>query len=378
MWYNLCYYIPVNSCCHPRFKTRLSLRYLLMKGTFRDSAVRINEAMEKRLTHQDDTIDSKVREAQIHQLYRQTWTGLGGVLVLAFASCFMFWQVVPQWKISLWAALFILLAVIRAVQIVTFQRKAPSGTDINRWATVLIIGVVLSGLMWSVPAFFLWPAGHDVYQYLWPILIFPVTGAGIATYYTWTSAYVSFTLLTSGPLALRFMYEGGFVNSCLGVLTFFFIMLLLRAGRLMHAASMRSLEFGIRNDALNREMKEEIETRKKLNAQLQSEITERTLSEEKLNRRNQELMYLNKELTATKSHLEASKQKLEEAIADVKQLSGMLPICASCKNIRNDRGYWEQLESYLKDHSSVVFSHGICPDCARKLYPDIYEHENQT
>ncbi len=54
----------------------------------------------------------------------------------------------------------------------------------------------------------------------------------------------------------------------------------------------------------------------------------------------------------------------------VKLLSGLLPICASCKKIRNDKGYWEQIEKYIHNHSDAKFSHGICPDCLKKLYPD--------
>ena len=65
--------------------------------------------------------------------------------------------------------------------------------------------------------------------------------------------------------------------------------------------------------------------------------------------------------------------ELQEALSNVKVLSGLLPICASCKKIRNDKGYWEQIEMYVKDHSDADFSHGICPDCAKKLYPDFYE-----
>lgn len=61
--------------------------------------------------------------------------------------------------------------------------------------------------------------------------------------------------------------------------------------------------------------------------------------------------------------------RLQESLSKVKQLSGFLPICASCKNIRDDEGYWNQIESYLREHSEVEFSHGICPDCAKKLYP---------
>lgn len=62
--------------------------------------------------------------------------------------------------------------------------------------------------------------------------------------------------------------------------------------------------------------------------------------------------------------------ELQEAISKVKTLSGMLPICSSCKKIRNDKGYWTQIESYVQDHSAAEFSHGICPECIIKLYPD--------
>jgi len=63
-------------------------------------------------------------------------------------------------------------------------------------------------------------------------------------------------------------------------------------------------------------------------------------------------------------------EQLREAAAKVKALSGLLPICASCKKIRDDNGYWNQIESYLRKHSALEFSHGLCTDCATKLYPD--------
>jgi PAS domain-containing protein len=62
---------------------------------------------------------------------------------------------------------------------------------------------------------------------------------------------------------------------------------------------------------------------------------------------------------------------LQRALADVKTLRGFLPICASCKKIRDDKGYWNQIESYIRDHSEAEFSHGICPGCAKELYPDL-------
>jgi PAS domain S-box-containing protein len=62
-------------------------------------------------------------------------------------------------------------------------------------------------------------------------------------------------------------------------------------------------------------------------------------------------------------------RKLQEALARVKQLSGLLPICASCKKIRDDKGYWTRIENYIRAHSEAEFSHGLCPQCAEKLYP---------
>lgn len=64
-------------------------------------------------------------------------------------------------------------------------------------------------------------------------------------------------------------------------------------------------------------------------------------------------------------------EELQAALAQVKKLSGMLPICSSCKKIRDDEGYWNQVESYISAHADVRFSHGICPACVRKEYPDL-------
>jgi len=68
----------------------------------------------------------------------------------------------------------------------------------------------------------------------------------------------------------------------------------------------------------------------------------------------------------------AKNQKLiRESLEKVKVLSGFLPMCASCKKIRDDKGYWSQIESYIREHSEAEFSHGICPECAKKIYPEI-------
>jgi PAS domain S-box-containing protein len=64
---------------------------------------------------------------------------------------------------------------------------------------------------------------------------------------------------------------------------------------------------------------------------------------------------------------------LQTALANVKTLHGMLPICSACNKIRNDEGYWERIETYIRERSDAEFTHGICPDCAKKLYPQFYK-----
>jgi hypothetical protein len=62
--------------------------------------------------------------------------------------------------------------------------------------------------------------------------------------------------------------------------------------------------------------------------------------------------------------------RVEDAMSRVKVLKGLLPICATCKKVRDDRGYWNQIESYIRDRSEADFSHGICPDCIARYYPE--------
>ena len=68
-------------------------------------------------------------------------------------------------------------------------------------------------------------------------------------------------------------------------------------------------------------------------------------------------------------------KELQKALVDIKTLSGLVPICANCKKIRDDKGYWTQIEKYIQDRSEAHFSHGMCPDCMKKLYPDFVPKE---
>ena len=108
----------------------------------------------------------------------------------------------------------------------------------------------------------------------------------------------------------------------------------------------------------------DIENRPIYVAGIVQDITERKRAEEKTQQYVAKLAESNKELQA--------------ALADIKQLTGMLPICASCKKIRDDKGYWQGVESYITQHSEAVFTHGICPECEKKMYEELEKLQDVT
>lgn len=99
--------------------------------------------------------------------------------------------------------------------------------------------------------------------------------------------------------------------------------------------------------------------------------------ESKVEKRTAKLASVNERLKCEINTRKTSEEalKLENALSDIKKLSGLFPICSSCKKIRDDKGYWNQIEAYIRDHSEAEFSHSICPECAKKLYPDIFDAE---
>ncbi len=86
---------------------------------------------------------------------------------------------------------------------------------------------------------------------------------------------------------------------------------------------------------------------------------------------------LQKTLQVQNNELQQKNKELQQALNSVNTLSGLLPICAHCKKIRDDAGYWQDVEIYIRDHSDAVLSHGLCPDCVVDLYPESYSENQQ-
>lgn len=82
-----------------------------------------------------------------------------------------------------------------------------------------------------------------------------------------------------------------------------------------------------------------------------------------------------RKLFRAKIEIEKQKDELSKAFDRIKKINGLLPICSSCKKIRDDDGYWNEIEAYISEHSDADFSHSLCPECAKKLYPQYYKNE---
>jgi hypothetical protein len=111
-----------------------------------------------------------------------------------------------------------------------------------------------------------------------------------------------------------------------------------------------------------------LNTLKMLYATLEEKIEERTVS---LTQEIAEREKAEESLQRYSAELKKSNEELQEALANIKTLKEILPICACCKKIRDDKGYWEGVETYISKHTDTLFSHGYCPECAKKAMKDI-------
>lgn len=89
-----------------------------------------------------------------------------------------------------------------------------------------------------------------------------------------------------------------------------------------------------------------------------------------LEQTNESLHHEIKERVAAEKEKEKVIKELQTALSEVKTLSGLLPVCSQCKKIRDDKGYWNQIDTYLSSHTKVSVSHSLCPECAKNLYGD--------
>jgi PleD family two-component response regulator len=108
------------------------------------------------------------------------------------------------------------------------------------------------------------------------------------------------------------------------------------------------------------------------------EVLARVQTHLALQKLRSDLQAANTRLADQVHELSELNQRLQEALDQVKTLTGLLPICANCKKVKDDQGYWHQVEVYVQEHSDAEFSHGFCPDCLHELYPEFYPRDDTS
>lgn len=264
---------------------------------------------------------SALRQYEIRRVFLQKSNRniIGGVVVaqiVALGIAAMLWPVVSHQRILIWLPLLLVAYLLMLWFQIQYTRVEGSpNLDLSKWQFQRIIALSLMGAMWGCLSIFLWPIGLPAYQLALPMVIVAVSCGMMVAYPGVRSGYVIHAFLAIGPVIGRMLMEGTRPHYWAAFLALVLMQILFWLGNNLRKRITKSVIVGIEN---------------------------RELAEE-----------------------------LQGALDKIKSLSGMLPICANCKKIRDDQGYYQQIEHYITEHSEAEFTHGICPDCAKELYPDI-------
>lgn len=408
----------------------------------------------------------------VEQVYSHLPTSLLANILLSLPLVVVLWGKVTHQKLIIWIAVLWAITIVRFVQYITYRSRKDG--PVRNWAFQFNIGVILTGIVWGLTGFFLFPEFSILHQVFLAFVLGGLIAGATVSIAAMQSSLKIFVCLVVIPLVFRFLFIGGEVHYAMGG------MLALYGGFCIVMSS-QIYTMLITSIRLQYENKEEIEERKKAEDKLvrqkvfleavlsnvedaivacddegnlsffnraaqtfhgveqknlppeewaanydlyladgvtpmqkediplfrafrgetladvemiilpkqgkrrtllssgrpliddsgkkygalvsMHDITERKKAEDFLKRAHQELEIKVQERT----------NELRKALAEVKTLRGILPICSHCKKIRNDEGYYEQIELYIHKHSGVDFSHTICPACIKKYYPEYHD-----
>ena len=264
------------------------------------------------LTNNDPLLQIKVRAAQIRQTYAQTLIGLITNPLVAGGVVAVLWPVISHKFLLAWLAVHFVLQGARLLTTLRYRQMAPAAEDALIWGRLQTIGSALSGLVWGATFVFLWPADQPLYQMVLPVVIVGLGAGATAGYAHLRASHLSFVLLSHLPFVARFMLTGTSVHLAIGMLGALYIWTLYQVGKNIYDSGVEAMV---------------------LNEQLQS-----------------------------------NNAQLKTALDSIKTLKGLIPICAQCKKIRDDEGFWAQVEVYISEHSDAEFTHSYCPECAKDFF----------
>ena len=276
---------------------------------------------------------SATEETLLEDLVRRA---RGGIVIYPFV-----WLITALWAeiysknpFFFWinSLFFLLLIIFRTGFDIHFSKRKQQ--DTKKTTRILVTLILASGIHWGMTSvWIIFVADYAKLHYVYIIILAALACGGTATLSIAREIRLLYPFFIFGPSMVGAVIIGGGENYVLVILATLTIVYILDASRVSARDYFRANYHRALAEKRNLRLVEEIESRRKTEKELEKLISE-----------------------------------LQEALAEVKTLRGILPICSHCKKIRDDQGYWNKIESYLNEYSEARFSHGLCPECTEELY----------
>jgi hypothetical protein len=281
-------------------------------------------------------LNNRIYPILVTQIYKRASIGTKATVINALILIFVLWEQILHWKLMLWFAMIVLVSLTRIILNLKYSKTVDSKKYIHLWGQLQFFSLGICGVLWGSTAIFLFPMSSTAHQVFIAFVLGGMVAGAVGVFSPIFSFFLIYSIPVLVPITIRFLTIGGEIHNVMGAMTALYTVLI-------------------------------IITAKRVN----SSTTEHVLLKEKFAGRTAELDCANRKLIQEIEEHKQTESELQETLKKVRTLTGLLPICSSCKKIRDDKGYWNQLESYITKHSQAEFSHGICPECVKKFYPDL-------
>ena len=293
--------------------------------------------------------DRMVRAEQVKLLYAKAPMAITATLVNAPILVYILWDEVRHAALVAWLIYMVTLSLGRAWLRHEYWRKPPSPIEDSHWGTWYLSGIALSGIGWGAVWILLFPDASAPHQVFLVFVLAGMTAGSVAASSAMMAGFLLFAVPALIPLTIRFLSQGDDLHLAMSGMTALYLILLVFIARTMHQTIITSLNLRFENRDLVAYLAAAKGQAEKLNDELTFEISGR----KRVQKERERLI-----------------TELQDALANIKVLRGLLPICSHCKKIRDDEGDWQAVEVFVKKHSEADFSHSICPECLNKMYPE--------
>jgi hypothetical protein len=279
-------------------------------------------------SQETDQIQAKAKQIQF--LFQHLTIGLTATCINSVVLTLVLWSRSSRPILIAWLIFSELITLLRYTILLRYRKSGTPETS-DSWGPLLLIGTTLSGICWGSAGILVFPPDSIPHQAFLAFVLGGMTTGAVTTYSVRMGVFLAFALPALVPITIRFFVEGDELHLAMGGMALLFIVLIVDSARRVQKTIAKSLRLEVANQTL---------------------ILNLTAARDELEHR-----------------VEERTAELGAALSEVKILSGLLPICSSCKKIRDDQGYWNQMELYIHEHSEAEFTHSICPECAKKLFP---------